>query len=88
MAKKLPTPRGSEEDVNSQVSEVFVAGRLKYFVDVWKTITNDPFILDIVEHCHINWKGSPPTQNQFARQNFNVQESLIIDREIKKLIAN
>lgn len=68
------------------MSEPFVAGRLKNFAFEWKKLTNDPVILDIVEHCHVKFINDiPPRQNKFSQHDFNAQETQIIDNEIEKL---
>ena len=33
----------------------FKAGGLQYCLHEWKKITSDPFILDTVSHCHIEF---------------------------------
>ena len=60
----------------------FEAGRLKNYIENWRKITSDPVILDIVEHCHIEFSpGCEPVNSYFT---FNENE--IIDREIQKLL--
>ena len=36
-----------------------VADRLKYVLSVWMDITSDETILDIVEHCHLEFTENP-----------------------------
>ena len=35
--------------------ELKVSGRLKYFLSVWTAITSDRKILDMVQHCHLEF---------------------------------
>ena len=70
-------------------SEVFSAGRLKYFSDKWREITTDENILEIVENCKIEFKDdSTPKQNVLYEPKFNTLESDIIDKEIETLLEN
>lgn len=39
--------------------ELKVADRLKYVLSVWMDITSDENILDIVEHCHLEFTENP-----------------------------
>ena len=55
---------------------------MKSFISEWEKITSDPQILDIVEHCHIEFVGDMCPQQRFSlgRTHFNLKE--IIDYEI------
>ena len=65
----------------------FEAGRLKDYIENWRKITSDPVILDIVQHCHIEFSpGCDPERSFCFRQNFAANESEIIDNEIQKLL--
>ena len=35
--------------VNHIVSVKFVAGNVSMYISLWKTLTNDPYVLDIIE---------------------------------------
>ena len=61
---------------------------MQQFVPAWKEISDDPVILDWVEHCHIEFIDNvPPVQKGgYKTINFNDSESAIIDAEIKKLL--
>ena len=69
---------------------LFEAGRLRYFVKHWRNITHDPNILDIVQHCHLEF------ERDFDPNDFHLKNSLInsislseqkaIDAEIEKLL--
>ena len=69
---------------------LFQAGRLKHFVKEWEKLTTDPEILDVVEHCHIQFiDNNPPQQNRNEKSfqvKFNKKEEEIIDAEIKQLL--
>ena len=62
---------------------------MKHFVPAWKEITDDPDVLDWVEHCHIEFIDNlPPIQKSgYKIIKFNDSESTIIDSEIKKLLS-
>ena len=60
---------------------------MKHYIENWRKITSDPVILDIVQHCHIEFSpGCDPERSFCFRQNFAANESEIIDNEIKKLL--
>lgn len=50
------TPRSgsSTAPIVSEVSTTFLAGKLQYFLHERQKITNDPVILDMVQHCHLD----------------------------------
>ena len=65
----------------------FEAGRLKNYIENWRKITSDLVILDIVEHCHIEFSpGCDPVNSYCFRQNFAQNEDAIIEKEIQKLL--
>ena len=61
---------------------------MKQFVPAWKDITDDPEVLDWVEHCHLEFKdGVPPVQEtDYKVIQFNDAEAAIIDSEIVQLL--
>ena len=62
---------------------------MQQFAPAWKEITDDPEVLDWVEHCHIEFiYGVPPLQKPgYKIIKFNDTESAIIDSEIIKLLS-
>ena len=64
------------------------AGRLQQFVPAWKDITDDPEVLDWVEHYHLQLIDSVPMVQQTDHKiiQFSVAESAIIDSEVVKLL--
>ena len=87
--------------VNSQVSNythlsivsliqnqaTFQGGRLSQFQGVWKRLTSDPFILDAISHCHIDFDTEPiqDHNNVNPQCKFTDAQQTIIDPEIAKL---
>ena len=69
--------------------EIFRAGRLSHFTKQWSKLTNDERILDIVQHCHIEFDSTePPTQNGTPRGGaFSKRDAQAINTEIAKLKA-
>ena len=63
-----------------------VAGRLKYFLSEWKLITTDPKILDMVQHCHLEFIELPSQHYNLPPIRFNTREARITDDEIKTLL--
>jgi len=60
-----------------------VAGRFKYSLPAWKLITTDIKIVDMVQHCHLEFIETPSQQYNFPPNRFNPKEAKIIDDEIK-----
>ena len=81
-------PNIPSSEVSMKTSQ-FQAGNLKNFIDVWHTATDDLDVLDWVAHCHIKFiNNEPPIQTEMQRAiKFNGKESIIIDKEIEKLLA-
>ena len=61
---------------------------MQQFVPTWEDISDDPEVLDWVEHCHLEFiDGVPPVQEtDYKIIQFNDAESAIIDSEIAKLL--
>ena len=66
----------------------FEAGRLKYFIHVWKELTSDENFLDIVENCHIELENNDfMFEKSCSYQcNFNPKETSIMQKEIQILL--
>lgn len=65
----------------------FEAGRLKNYIGNWRKITSDPNILDIVEHCHVEFlPGCDPVNSFCFRRKLSQKEDAIIENEIQKLL--
>ena len=67
----------------------FTAGGLKDNLSSWTEITSDPFILDAVAHCHLEFDSlpTPDINNTRSHFSFNVAEQQIIDSEIEKFLG-
>ena len=89
------------ESVSSQVSSLcdsclnlissqppFTAGGIKDYVHEWTKITTDPFVLDAVTHCHIEFDYEPDPQINSTRphDSFSSMEQQVIDNEIQKFL--
>ena len=68
---------------DNAAGKTFTAGRLKNFINKWRNITSDKFILDIVEHCHLEFiDNCRPIQKKIPFQrNFDKTQELAIDTE-------
>jgi len=64
------------------------AGRLRYYVNEWKKLTTDPFILDLVQGAHIKFsEGAQLGQLKEIRPyNMSDVEVKIVDEEINRLL--
>ena len=74
-------------EVNATHNEcIKVAGRLKYFLSEWKLITTDPKILEMVQHCHLEFIELPSQHYNLPPIRFNTREAKIIDDKFKTLL--
>ena len=71
-----------------EVRHNFEAGRLQYFVHEWKKLTNDPHILDIVAHCHLDIDVDDISHlfSEDVEYVFSEEEKSITTQEIGKLL--
>ena len=75
-----------EVNVSTNTSCTFVAGKIKYYYNNWKNITNDRFILDIVKYgLKIDFKSKPQLAN-VPKIPHNAKDISIINLEINKLL--
>lgn len=67
--------------------DCFRAGNLANHVVEWRKITSDPKILDIIQHCHIEFNDEFAHRkcSYFPQHSFNLVEKQIIQDEIQKL---
>lgn len=70
-------------------NNVFTAGRLKFFIQEWEKLTSDPYILNIVHQCELEFKDNIlPVQNSKSIRNtkVNSKQELVIEAELQKLL--
>ena len=67
-------------------AEKFKAGNIKFHLKNWKKLTNDKYILSIVQHgLKVNFNQQPISNSNFECPR-NKTEIEILDKEIKKLL--
>ena len=67
-------------------ADSFQAGKIKNFLENWKRITSDKYILDIVKHgLKLEFLSVAPHREPF-RVTYNTKENGIISQEISKLL--
>ena len=60
---------------------------MRHHLPFWKSLTNDPVILDAIKHHHIEFEAEYPTQTvQPTKIYFSAAEIMIIDAEIAQLV--
>ena len=71
-----------------QVCNNLASSQMQNYIVNWKRITSDPFILDVVAHCHIDFEDEPLLRSNIARLQctFSTSEQIIIDNEIEKVL--
>ena len=67
--------------------EPFQAGRLKQFVNSWREITEDTYILDLVSHAHIEFTEEPVQKIRPRQIIATVMEQKAIQLELTKLLS-
>ena len=62
---------------------------MKFYLDHWKEITSDPFVLTSVSNCEIEFDHEPtPSRHNFTPEyQFSVGEQQAIDNEITEFLA-
>ena len=64
----------------------FRAGNFKRFNENWENLTSNPWVLNIIKPgLKLDFIG-PPEQNVYRQLSLSVEERLIIDKEIDKLL--
>ena len=67
-------------------ADSFQAGNVKIFLENWKRITSDKYILDIAKHgLKLQFLGEAPHREPF-RVTYNTRENDIFSQEINKLL--
>ena len=60
---------------------------MRHHLPFWESLSNDPVILDVIKHHHIEFEVEYPTQTaQPNKINFSAAEVMIIDAEIAKVV--
>ena len=72
---------------NLSLCDEIQAGRLKYYIQSWKTITEDHEILETVTGVKLDFPEGPPSCSTNYNIGFSKVEENAIDDEIKKLLA-
>ena len=70
------------------MSQQFEAGQLHKYFSEWSKLTNDKFILDIVDNCHLDIDVDclGHLYNEDIQYVFNKEETVIMQQEIHKLL--
>ena len=63
-----------------------VAGRLRFFKENWKKLTNDPFILKVVQGYQIPLLPEPTQFSSPSEVQMKQEEQILVDQEIEKML--
>ena len=75
------------DDLQKRVA-LFRAGQVKHHLPCWESLINDPVILDVIKHNHIECEAQYPTQTVRPNKiHFSAAEIMIVDAEIAKLVS-
>ena len=73
--------------VNCIVSVKFVAGNVSMYISLWKTLTNDPCVLDIIEFgIKMDFIRIPPPHMTPRLTQCSLAQQIELDHEFKNLI--
>ena len=60
---------------------------MKYFLENWKKITNDQQILDIVQHCQLEFiEGMNPINSICFQNHFTAEENIAVENFFLEII--
>ncbi|XP_074107699.1 uncharacterized protein LOC141532965 [Cotesia typhae] len=74
-------------DVEEVEKVSFIAGRLRHFVEEWKTITSDKFILNCLRGYNLTFKSKPVQFREPSTPNWSLDEFEKINQEISNLLT-
>lgn len=63
-----------------------VAGRLAYFIDTWKVLTGDPWVLDAIVGYQIPFKAEPSQVPRPPEGMFSKEQAALLREEVKSLL--
>ena len=69
-----------------KIPRVNLAGRLKFFLQVWKTLTRDPTILEVVQGYKIPFHTTPEQPCLPHQPKMRAQDNLLIQEEIEAML--
>ena len=83
----LPREAKSLQDGHGEQSvNVSYAGNLANFVENWRQITSDPWILQYIEGYHLEFESEPCQLVLPLQANFSKSQRQAIDKEVLKLL--
>ena len=65
----------------------FIAGNISKYIDVWKKLTNDQSVLQMVKGCYLEIDHAFAQVSEPRELPFSKEESNFVDNEIKKLLG-
>ena len=63
-----------------------MAGRLAYFIDTWKVLTGDPWVLDAIVGYQISFKAEPSQVQRPLEAMFSKEQAALLREEVKSLL--
>ena len=71
---------------SENIPNVNLAGRLKYFVKAWETLTQDPNVLSLVKGYEIPLLSKPRQQKPPQDVQMNLAQRLLVDKEVDNML--
>ena len=63
-----------------------MSGRLKFYADVWKSYTSDPFILSAISGYELEFDSTPVQLKIPNEIPFSIEEQAVVSQEVQKFI--
>ncbi len=82
----LPAGMFSNYFLTQLTSNIPPTGRLKYFLLVWQRITQDPWILQVIQGYQLELLSTPTQHSQVTHPRLTQVEQNVLDQEVQELL--
>ncbi len=82
----LPAGMFSNYFLTQLTSNIPPTGRLKYFLPVWQRITQDPWILQVIQGYQLELLSTPTQHSQVTHPRLTQVEQNVLDQEVQELL--
>ena len=78
-------PKQSRKEINQNLQDKPLGGRIRHFEDKWKKLTRNKHILQCVTGCRLNLKSKPLQIKKPSQIKFNFEEQKALQKMINEL---
>ena len=82
----LPAGMFSNYFLTQLTSNIPPTGRLKYFLPVWQRITQDPWILQVIQGYQLELLSTPTQHSHVTHPRLTQVEQNVLDQEVQELL--